>query len=214
VHGDLTTTAELVATSAGPGDYLGYSLGGRVALHVALGHPELVRRLVLVGTTPGIEDPVARARRRADDEARADELDPPRLAPDDQGPERRLRSFLERWLASALFAGLSPDAAQLEARLTNRPEGLAASLRECGTGTQAPLWDRLGALTMPVLVVAGVLDVRFAAVGTRMVSAIGPNARLALVPGAGHACHLQQPALTARIVGAFLDPLREGPDGR
>ncbi len=198
VRADLWQAADLLAEVAGgaggPVDLLGYSLGGRIGLHLALRHPEVVRRLVLVGATAGIADPVARAARRQADDALAArfEADP-------------LRESLDRWLAQPLFRTLPEDRAHLAARATNDPAGLASSLRLAGTGSQEPLWDRLGELTGPVLLVAGVLDVRFAALGAAMARAIGPGASLALVPGAGHACHLEQPALTATVVRRFLD---------
>jgi len=198
---DLPGTARLVAEVAGRGDYLGYSLGGRVCLHLGLARPDLVRRLVLVGASAGIADDAARARRRRHDAVLADELE--RSARRD-GERVALARFLERWLSGPLFASLDPCLAQLDARRRNTVAGLASSLRTCGVGTQAPQWDRLHALDMAVLVVAGADDERYSDIGRRMVEAIGPNASLALVPGAGHACHLERAAASAEVVEAFL----------
>jgi 2-succinyl-6-hydroxy-2,4-cyclohexadiene-1-carboxylate synthase len=198
---DLPGAATLLGEAGGRADYLGYSLGGRVSLHLALARPDLVRRLVLIGATAGIAGDDERARRRRADDALADELESLH-ASGDTGPA--LEAFVARWLTGPLFATLAPDRAERRARLHNTLPGLASSLRGCGTGTQEPLWDRLAQLDMPVLVVAGALDVRFSHTGAAMVGAIGPNATLALVPGAGHACHLERPAATARIVDAFL----------
>jgi 2-succinyl-6-hydroxy-2,4-cyclohexadiene-1-carboxylate synthase len=195
VRADLPGTARLLGGAGGVADYLGYSLGGRVALHLALDRPDLVRRLVLVGATAGIVDPGARAQRREADEALALELETGGLEP-----------FLDRWLAGPLFRSLPAGAAGLEGRRRNTAGGLASSLRLCGTGSQDPLWDRLPELAMPVLLLAGVLDLRFGETARVMAPAIGPNARFSLVPGAGHACQLERPALTARLVEAFLAP--------
>jgi 2-succinyl-6-hydroxy-2,4-cyclohexadiene-1-carboxylate synthase len=193
VAADLEAGGELLAAAAGPApfDLLGYSLGARFALHAALAHPGSVRRLVLLGATAGIEDPAVRAERRRRDEALADEL------------ERTgdLEGFLRRWLSSPMFAGLR--ALGLAERRRNTAGGLASSLRLAGTGAMAPLWDRLGELTMPVLVLAGAGDPRFAAHGARLAAGL-PNAAFSLVPGAGHAAHLEQPALSAALVGHFL----------
>jgi 2-succinyl-6-hydroxy-2,4-cyclohexadiene-1-carboxylate synthase len=198
IHGDLPTSAALLGAADIPSDYLGYSLGGRVALHLAVAHPERVARLVLIGSTGGIDDPALREARRATDEALADELD----------AGLALDAFLDRWLTQPLFRSLPEEASQRDARARNTTAGLAASLRECGTGTQTPLWDQLASIRRPVLVVAGALDVRFTVLGRRLVNALDPHhegfARLALVPGAGHACHLERPELTARLVNAFL----------
>lgn len=190
VRADLDTTAALAAEAGGPGVYVGYSMGGRMALHVALRAPEVVRALVVVGGTPGIEDPVERAERRERDRDQARRLR-------DQG----VAAFVEAWLALPLFAGLPAWARFDDERRRNSPEGLAASLELAGTGSQRPLWDELAGITVPVLAVAGADDQRYAAIARRMAAAIGPRATAALVPGAGHAAHLERP-------DAFLAVLR------
>jgi 2-succinyl-6-hydroxy-2,4-cyclohexadiene-1-carboxylate synthase len=111
---------------------------------------------------------------------------------------------VEWWLSQPLFATLPARAAGRELRLTNTASGLASSLRLAGAGAQEPLWDRLGSLTMPVLVMAGDLDSTYAAIGRRLVAAIGPNAELVLVSGAGHACHLERPDAFCLNLADFL----------
>lgn len=190
---DLPTAARLVGEVGGTADYIGYSMGGRVALHLALEQPQLVRSLVLVGATGGIDDDGERRARRQADEELARRLD--------SGP---LDAFLDAWLAGPLFAELDREQACRDERSTNRAEGLAASLRHCGTGSQAPLWSRLAVIEQPVLVVAGERDPKFRALGERLVEAFGDNATLWVQPGAGHAVHLEQPDATAERVLAFL----------
>lgn len=197
VRADLGESGRLVvaagsADHAGPFDLLGYSLGARVALHAALDHPEALRRLVLIGGTAGIEDPGARTARRRRDDEMADGLE----------QEGDVEGFLRRWLAAPMFAGLAD--AGLDERLRNTARGMASSLRLAGTGTQVPLWDRLGGMRTPTLLVAGADDLRFAAAAERM-ARIMPNATFSLIPGAGHAAHLAQPALTARTVVRLID---------
>lgn len=179
---DLWRSSELLADTGGRAIYVGYSFGARVCLHLGLARPEVVDGLVLVGGTPGIADPDERAARLAEDEARAVRLE-----------TVGLDAFLDEWLALPLFAGLRPEDACREARRENTVQGLAASLRSCGTGSQAPLWWRLDELPMPVLCLAGDRDPRFAQIATHMAAAIGPTARAAEVRGAGHTAHLEQP---------------------
>jgi 2-succinyl-6-hydroxy-2,4-cyclohexadiene-1-carboxylate synthase len=205
VRADLTTTASLAADAvrlaleagAGSGaacDVLGYSLGGRVALHLLLAGELPVRRAVLIGATAGLDDPLERERRRAADAALADRLE----SSDD------LERFLEEWVRSPLFARLaSTSATDLRERLRNSPNGLASSLRLCGTGTQMPLWNRLAGLACPVLALAGSDDIRFAASAVRLARA-APHAVASLVPSGGHAVHLSQPEQTWRIVDHWL----------
>ncbi len=178
----LRTGGRLIADQGGEATYLGYSMGARFCLHLALARPELVRGLVLLGGTAGIEDDDERAARRVADLETADHLR-------DQG----LAGFLDTWLRQPLFAGLPPDRAFRQERLENTVDGLRGSLDQAGTGAQDPSWHRLGQLEMPVLVMAGTNDTKFASIATRMAAEIGDNATLALIEGAGHAAHLEQP---------------------
>jgi 2-succinyl-6-hydroxy-2,4-cyclohexadiene-1-carboxylate synthase len=181
-----------VVAAAPPGrfDLCGYSMGARLALHVALAAPAHVRRLVLVAGTAGLEDAADRAARVASDEALARFAD-----------GASIEAFAERWQAQALFAGDPPSVAARarEDILRNDPRTLAAVLRAIGTGRMAPLWDRLGELRMPVTVVAGERDEKFVALGERLAAAL-PRARMVVVPRAGHRLALEDPrAVTAAI---------------
>jgi 2-succinyl-6-hydroxy-2,4-cyclohexadiene-1-carboxylate synthase len=168
----------------------GYSMGGRVALHVALAAPKLVQRLILIGATPGIEDDEQRAQRQASDHKLADELE-----------STPFEDFIARWRAQPLFAGEPADVGALACadQRRNRPDALAAVLRGIGTGEMRPLWDRLGELTMPVTVVAGDRDVKFQKLGHRMVGLL-PRAELRIVPG-GHGLPLENPGGVVEAIG-------------
>ncbi len=185
----LSETAELVA-AAGRATYIGYSMGARIALHVALAHPELVERLVLVGGTAGLDRESERAERRAADEALAQRV-----------LSEGVPDFVQSWMSGPLFRTLRATEADVAARLTNTPEGLAMSLRLCGTGSQQPLWEKLRELTIPTLATAGSEDTKFTSLGHRLTDAIGTHARFHGIPDAGHAAHLEQP-------DAFLAELR------
>ena len=173
-------------------DLCGYSMGGRIALHVALAAPERIERLLLVATTAGIEDAAARAARRADDEALAAFAD-----------TATIEQFADRWAAQPLFAGTPPDAARLWRAdlLRNDPRALAASLRGVGSGAMAPLWERLGELTMPATVLVGERDAKFVALGERLAGAL-PGAELVVVPGAGHGLPREAPEAIVAVLGA------------
>jgi 2-succinyl-6-hydroxy-2,4-cyclohexadiene-1-carboxylate synthase len=167
----------------------GYSMGGRIALHVALAAPERVRRLLLVSSSAGIEDPDERAARREADGRLARELE--------QTP---FEDFLERWRTQPVFAGEPPEVGRLARadQRRNRPEALAAVLRGIGTGEMEPLWDSLCELRMPVTVLAGDRDPKFLALGRRMVGLL-PDAELVVLAG-GHGLPLENPAAVARML--------------
>jgi 2-succinyl-6-hydroxy-2,4-cyclohexadiene-1-carboxylate synthase len=204
VRAGFAEAAGLLGACGGRAAYVGYSLGGRLCLRLALDRPDLVRALVLLGASPGIADPAARAERVAADEALA------------AGIERDgVAGFLDRWLGGPLFATLPPERAGRAERLANTPAGLAAALRRLGVGSQEPLWQRLAGLRCPTLLLAGALDARFAAVAEQMAEAIGGRARVALVPGAGHAAQLERPAEVAALLEGFLaEQLEQEPPTR
>lgn len=183
-------TAAAIGQAGGPdGCYVGYSMGGRLCLRLALDRPEVMESLVLVGASPGLADPAERATRRQSDGRLARDLEASGTV-----------EFLDRWLAQPLFETTSPRPADLAARRANPPAGLGYALRELGTGTQEPLWDRLATLSVPALLVVGEHDAKFRALAERMAEAIGENARVAVVDGAGHAVPLDQPTTCARLI--------------
>ena len=200
VRADLAEGAALLGDVGGTGHYLGYSMGARFCLRLALARPERVRRLILVSGTAGIDDPGERAERRRSDGALAERLDPTGGGP----PEDTVAAFVDRWVTNPIFGDVPASAQGLDERKGNTAVGLASSLRLAGTGTQTPLWGRLGELAMPVLVVTGGRDLKFTALGRRMARSIGGNARHVVVEGADHAPHLQRPQEVAAAVRTFL----------
>ena len=170
---------------------VGYSMGGRLALHTALALPGRVARLVLVSTSAGIEDPAARAARRAADDALAESIE--------AGP---IEQFIERWSAVPLFAA-DPVWVKQEVALEERrcaPGALAQCLRALGPGTMEPMWGRLGELSMPAAILAGGRDSAYVAAGRRLAAAIGDSS-LTVVAGAGHRLALEAPVAIADALG-------------
>jgi 2-succinyl-6-hydroxy-2,4-cyclohexadiene-1-carboxylate synthase len=167
----------------------GYSLGGRVALHVALAAPERVARLVLVSSTAGIEDDDERAERSAADRRLADEC---------EGGSRE--DFVARWCAQPMFAEDPPAVDELarEDYRRNRPDAIAAVLRGIGTGEMASLWDRLRELEMPATVLVGERDTKFLALGRRLAELL-PQAVMRTVAG-GHRLPLEDPGAVVRVL--------------
>ncbi len=177
--------------------WLGYSMGGRLALYIAAALPEAVERLVLIGASPGLAEPAEREARRAADEALADRIE-----------AEGVPAFVDYWEALPLFESQQrlPTGMRLairRGRLANDAQGLANSLRGMGTGAQPSLHDQLGDITAPSLLLAGSLDAKFAAIAGEMAGAM-PNARAVRVPGAGHAAHIEKAAYCVRTITAFL----------
>ena len=180
---DFIATADALGVRGGQGVWVGYSMGGRLALQLALDRPDLVERLVLISASPGIRAASDRAARRAADERLAQEAE-----------RDGVRVFLERWLAQRLFETLPRDAAMIDDRcLGNTVQRLAHQLRALGQGTQESLWDRLGDLGIPVLLVTGAWDRAYTDHAEQMAAAVGSRARVVTIPKAGHAVHSERP---------------------
>jgi 2-succinyl-6-hydroxy-2,4-cyclohexadiene-1-carboxylate synthase len=175
-----------------PGEFelVGYSMGGRIALHVALALADRVKRLVLIGASPGLASQRERDTRRRVDEQLAD------------GIERMdIEQFAVRWERTPILADqpTGVKAAARADRLRSTPAGLAAALRGLGTASLPPLWDRLGEVRIPVMMIVGGRDERFQAVAVRMAGGM-PHAEVAIVAGTGHAVHLEKPEEVARLI--------------
>lgn len=192
LEGRFDDLGERLVNVAGRGTYVGYSMGGRMALAAAATGAAAVERLVLVGATPGITDDLERSERARADEERARRLE-----------RTGVDAFLDEWLAMPMFAGLPVDDRDVAHRRRNTATGLAHSLRAYGTGVQPSLWDRLDGIQVPVLVLAGESDVKFAEIGSRLAAAL-PVATFATVPGAGHAAHVERPATTVDLIARWL----------
>lgn len=178
-------------------DLLGYSMGGRLALYAALAYPGRWRSLILESASPGLATAAERRERLGRDRALAERIEREGIA-----------SFVAFWETLPLFASqrrLPPTVrrAHRAARLRNRPAGLAASLRAMGTGVQPSLWERLGELQMAVLLLAGEEDAKFVRLARQMEERI-PQARLVVVPQAGHTIHLERPDRYAALVAEWL----------
>lgn len=176
---------------------LGYSMGGRLALSLAMLRPERVAALMLESSSPGLTDAAERAARVRQDEALAARIE-----------REGIEAFVDHWENLPLFAPVKrlPDHVQARlraGRLANRPHGLAGSLRGMGTGVQPSWWPHLAELDAPVQLIAGELDGKFCGIAEKMQAAL-PDSRLAVVPDAGHLVHVEKPELFATIVVDFL----------
>jgi 2-succinyl-6-hydroxy-2,4-cyclohexadiene-1-carboxylate synthase len=173
---------------------VGYSQGGRIALHAALAMPERISRLVLIGAGPGLADDAERELRRLADERLARRIE-----------TLTIEQFAQEWAQTPVLDGVAPDvAARAHAdRLRSTPAGLAAALRGLGTAALPSLWERLRELTMPVTLIVGERDGKFGALAAAMAQLI-PDCALMTVPGAGHAVHLERPEVVAAELERFV----------
>ena len=182
----------------GPPTIVGYSMGGRLALYLALHHPARCAGLFLESASPGIESAAARWARREADEERARHL------------EEDFGRFLQDWYRRPRFGSLGRHegvvGAMIDARARNGPGGVAGSLRGTGVGRGPSLWRELTELGVPALAVAGALDEKFVEISHRMAD-LNPRLRTVIVQGAGHNVHLESPEAYLSLLQDFLEIL-------
>ncbi len=174
----------------------GYSMGGRLALHVAARRPDRVLSLLTIGAHAGLEEDAREGRRRGD-EGLAERIE-----------KEGIEAFVDYWGALPLFAGLERRGpsyvAQVRAeRLQNHVAGLACSLRGMGAGTMEPVWNELGQVTFPCAFVAGQQDHGYVASARRLAATVR-NGKFEIVPRAGHAVHQERPDAFARLLASHL----------
>jgi 2-succinyl-6-hydroxy-2,4-cyclohexadiene-1-carboxylate synthase len=182
---------------------VGYSMGGRIALQLALHHAERVTRCVIESGSPGLMLTGARETRCEQDDAMALELEG--IAPGDQGA---FEDFLHRWYRADLWASLREDPARLEALIATRgahndPAALAGALRALGTGRQPSQWAALSSAQTPMLYVAGERDGKFRHIAAEMY-AHTPSLKIATVANCGHNVHLEKPGEYAAVIRDFF----------
>jgi len=175
---------------------VGYSMGGRLALHIATHRPDRVLSVFTIGAHAGLEEDAREGRRRGD-EALAQRIE-----------KDGIEAFVNYWGAQPMFAGIERRgptyAAEVRSdRLRNHVAGLACSLRGMGAGAMEPLWDRLAHIEFPCTFVAGQLDHGYVA-SARKLAATVPNSRVEIVPRAGHAVHQERPDAVARALTFHL----------
>lgn len=190
--------------------WLGYSMGGRMALGGAFLCAERIAGLVLESASPGLRTEEERRERRASDDALARRLE-----------EGGIEGFVEAWMELPLFESQrrlprSTLEVERQRRLAGHPSGLARSLRGLGSGSQPSCWERLPEAAVPALVLTGALDDKFGAIGDRMAELLADAERHSVL-GAGHAVHLERPGAWMAAVLSFLerrfDPGRQEGDG-
>jgi len=197
----------LLATlvNSNPINLVGYSMGGRTALYFALQYPERVKKLVLESTNPGIKDENARSERAQLDDRWAHDI-----------LNHGMEIFIDAWYDLPLFRSLHHQPKLLEhikaTRRHNSPEWMAKVIAELSPGRQPWLGNQLGKLTMPVLLLAGALDKKYASILDNFAGAI-PHSHAVVIPDAGHTIHAeQQEAFTEALLGYLTQRSSVPPD--
>ncbi len=174
---------------------LGYSMGGRLALYLALHFPQYFSKVVLESASPGLKTATQRTQRVNQDLKLAQQLE-----------STDFELFLTKWYYNPLFASLkkNPQFSELLAkRLQNNPLELARSLRNLSTGLQSSLWEKLPDNKIPMLLLAGELDRKFVEINTEMAN-LYDRIQLTIVADCGHNIHFENPVQFTNIVRDFL----------
>ncbi|NHZ71698.1 MAG: 2-succinyl-6-hydroxy-2,4-cyclohexadiene-1-carboxylate synthase [Aquificales bacterium] len=185
-----------------PAHLLGYSMGGRLALYLAVHYPKRFHSLILESASPGLKTAVERDERRQRDNTLANRIE-----------RDSIEAFIDFWERLPLWASQQQLSKETHARLRqqrlqNNPAGLANSLRGMGTGVQSSLWQNLQNVQLPVLLMTGELDHKFIGIAQEMAPLL-PLAQHITIPDAGHTIHLEKPTQYTQNVVSFLKNIEE-----
>lgn len=192
----------LDAMGIGSCSLLGYSMGGRFALFLAIQYPERFTRVILESASPGLDTAEKQHARQIQDRALTDQL-----RTMDVGSEE-YRDFLEEWYDLPLFESLraKPElrATLIQRRVAeNNPARLADSLGPLSTGNQPNLWPALATYTTPTLLLVGEQDRKYRMLAEDMCAAC-PAMAMEAFSDCGHIVHLEKPEAFLTTVRSFL----------
>lgn len=169
----------------------GYSMGARLALQIALHHPELLQGLILESGTFGIESETERLARQSLDASRADSI------------MGTFQGFLSDWENMPMFETQQSTAQYSEIQKAQNSTWMANSLLGFGTGTMPCVKDQLANIELPVQLIAGKRDGKFVRVNQAMNRTIS-DSTLSIVAESGHRVHLDQPKELTGILRTFI----------
>ncbi|WP_044340359.1 2-succinyl-6-hydroxy-2,4-cyclohexadiene-1-carboxylate synthase [Rossellomorea aquimaris] len=177
--------------------FIGYSMGGRTALHFAMRYPQKVKALILESASPGLKTGEERMERRKKDHALADRI-----------MREGMEAFVDFWEEIPLFASQKrlndEERAEIrKQRLGQSPLGLSNSLKGMGTGAQDSWWDKLAGLSIPVHLLVGEMDQKFVQIAKEM-KKLNPDFQITTISNTGHAIHVEEPRKFGTIIEELL----------
>jgi 2-succinyl-6-hydroxy-2,4-cyclohexadiene-1-carboxylate synthase len=195
---DFVGTAEQILAIAPDNCYLcGYSLGGRLALYLALHYPDRWQKVILESASFGLPTAQMRQERQRQDRAIARKLCQPDLD---------FAAFIHNWYQQPVFTGIenhSNFSELIASRSQNNPLLLARSLAIMGLGQQPYLGELLITNKIPLLLLVGQQDPKFVEIG-HQINQKCPQSEMIVVPNSSHNVHFQQLDLWLKAVLEFL----------
>lgn len=181
---------------------IGYSMGGRIALHLQQHDPDHIPALVGLSTAPGLKTDQEIQQRRLSDTELMNKLD-----------KQGFNTFLSKWYKFPLFQSISKDKELLNnltiTRSFNNPGQLRQALDLFGTAAMFSLWEKLPEIDIPVLLISGSKDSKYCNINREMVTLLSRGDHQ-IIENADHAFHLEKPLETAHLIRHFLRESIEG----
>lgn len=198
---NLQDLANAILATFGKATYIGYSLGGRILFHLATSAELEIEAVVTIGAHPGIEDTNARAKRLREDLNLAQRIS-------NIENEKQTCDFIDEWVQTKIFSGLSPDEANVRSRYSNSPHGLSSALANLSLGVQADLRSKLSVINFNLLYIYGERDSKFAEVANELQHLNPKYIKVAQIANAGHYVIGQKPYITAKLISDFISSIQ------
>ena len=174
---------------------VGYSMGGRLALYLAVHFPQYFPQVVLESASPGLENEAERVKRIEQDLIVVNRL-----------KSQDLNLFLQQWYSNPLFSSFVKHPNYQKAiarRLNNNPNKLVKSLIHMGLGVQPSLWHQLEFIQPKILLIVGALDLKFTKINQR-ICLLSPQFQIEVVENTSHNVHFELSFNFTRLLKDFL----------
>jgi 2-succinyl-6-hydroxy-2,4-cyclohexadiene-1-carboxylate synthase len=198
----LTISHFIKAQSEQPVIGTGYSMGGRLALYLAVTFPAIFKALILESASPGLKTAGERRARLQHDRALAAKME-----------KSDFNNFLQDWYHQPLFLSLTEHDGfdrLLKMRGKQNPVQLAAALRLMSSGRQPSLWKQLDEIDIPLLLMTGEADLKYSRLLSQM-KKLCRHGVLHIVPQTGHNIHFENPLVFLEYMSNFLNQIGENP---
>ena len=161
---------------------IGYSMGGRLALNLAIKYPSIFSKVFIESASPGLETEQEILKRKANDEKTAKLI-----------KELNFSEFIDNWYNQKVFEGIKKSLKYEDLknqRLKNDTNNIALALKGLSVANMPCLWNKLSNLKLPLYFIAGKNDEKYCIIGQRM-SQYSQKISFKIVNNCGHNIHFE-----------------------
>lgn len=174
-----------------PCSLLGYSMGGRLALYLAVFYPQYFSHIIVESATPGLQTKHQIIKRKQWEQGIIQKLE-----------ELSVSQFIKEWYEAPMFLSLRKHKnfiKLIKQREQNDRRGLINALTNLGTGVMPNLWEKCAQIAMPLFYIVGEKDLKCNRIAKK-INKKNPKSTIYTVENCGHNVHFENPDIFCDIV--------------